>query len=171
MKDHFEKGMTFSEFLSETRNSKHPWQDFYDRARIPEEILSRAESLPGQWRFLVLCEEWCGDGANILPYLARAAEAVPNLDLRILPRDQNPDLMDAHLTNGTKSIPVVMVLDQAFREVGWWGSRPAPLQELFIREIRPLPPDERYPKVRAWYARDRGRTTLREVFDLLESVA
>jgi hypothetical protein len=71
--------------------------------------------------------------------------------------------MDSHLTNGTRSIPVVMILDDDFHEVAWWGPRPQPLQELFLREIKPLPPEERYPKVRAWFARDRGETTLKEI--------
>jgi hypothetical protein len=28
-----------------------------------------------------------------------------------------------------------------------------------------MPKDELYPKVRAWYARDRGETTIREVLE------
>ena len=71
--------------------------------------------------------------AALSPYLARLQEALPNFELRVLSRDENPDLMDAHLTNGTRSIPVVMILDQEFREVAWWGPRPRPLQELFHR--------------------------------------
>lgn len=163
LKEHYERGETFSDFLEKTRESQHPWEDFYERTRVPREILARVRNLTGRWRLLVLCEEWCGDGANILPYLARLAEATPKLGLRILFRDENPELMDAHLTGGNRSIPVVMILDEDFLEVGWWGPRPAPLQEIFLREIRPLPKEERYPKVRAWYARDRGRTTLEEI--------
>ena len=71
--------------------------------------------------------------------------------------------MDAHLTDGTRSIPVVMILDEDFHEVAWWGPRPGPLQELFLKEIKPLPPEERFPRVRAWFARDQGRTTLKEI--------
>lgn len=163
LKTEYEKGHTFSEFLKETRESEHPWQDFHHRARVPEEVLSRFRGLTGRWHFLVLCEPWCGDGANTLPYLARVVEAIPALEMRVLPRDENPKLMDARLTNGNRSIPVVMILDEDFREVGWWGPRPTPLQEFFLREIRPLPKEDRYPRVRAWYARDRGRTALDEI--------
>jgi hypothetical protein len=53
----------------------------------------------------VLSEDWCGDAVNSVPYLARLAELAPNLDLRVLARDENPDLMDAHLTRGSRSIP------------------------------------------------------------------
>jgi hypothetical protein len=79
--------------------------------------------------------------------------------------------MDTHLSSGNRSIPVVMILNEDFQEVAWWGSRPQPLQELFLREIKPLPQEERFPKIRAWFARDRGRTTLKEILDLLPVVA
>ena len=163
LKASYNKGRTVPEFLEMARGSEHPWEDFNQRARLPREVLPRLQDLTGQWHFLVLCEEWCGDGANSLPYLARAVEFAPGLEMRILPRDENPHLMDTHLTNGNRGIPVVMILDEAFREVAWWGPRPAPLQDLFIREILPLPKEERYPRVRAWYARDRGRTALEEI--------
>lgn len=163
LKASYDKGHTFPEFLDQARSSEHPWADFYRRARLPREVLPRLRNIKGRWHFLVLCEAWCGDGANILPYLAGAVESAPGLEMRILRRDENPELMDAHLTRGNRGIPIVMILDETFREVAWWGPRPAPLQDLFIREILPLPKEERYPRVRAWYARDRGRTALAEI--------
>jgi hypothetical protein len=163
MRERFNLGATFEEFLEGVR-SQHPWREIYARARVPDDLLRRAEEIDSSWHLLVLSDDWCGDGANSVPYLAKLAEAIPSLGLRILPRDENPDLMDSHLTEGTRSIPVVMILDEDFREVAWWGPRPAPLQALFLQKIRTLPKEERYPRLRAWYARDRGRTTLEEVF-------
>ncbi|MGD8362131.1 MAG: thioredoxin family protein [Gemmatimonadota bacterium] len=163
MRDRFILGATFEDFLEEVR-SLHPWRGIYNRARVPDDLLRRAKEIDSTWHLLVLTEDWCGDGANSVPYLAKLAEATPSLELRLLSRDENPDLMDAHLTEGTRSIPVVMILDEGFREVAWWGPRPAPLQALFLREVKTLPKEERYPRLRAWYAQDRGRTTLEEVF-------
>jgi hypothetical protein len=163
MRERFEEALSFQEFLASIQDHTHPWREFYHRARVPNDLLERARELQGRWYFLVLSEDWCGDGANSLPYLARLVEATPNLDLRILSRDDNPDLMDTHLTGEARAIPVVMVLDEEFQEVGWWGPRPAPLHEIFLREIRPLPKADRYPLLRAWYAKDRGRTVLEEI--------
>jgi uncharacterized protein (DUF2461 family) len=98
-------------------------------------------------------------------------ETLLRWEMRILSRDGYPDLMEAHLTSGTRSIPVVMILDEEFREVAWWGPRPAPLQDLFRREIRHLPKEDRFPRIRAWFARDRGRTTLRELLERIPSSA
>jgi hypothetical protein len=167
MRDRFHRGLTFQQFLASVKDSRHPWEEFYQRARVPDDVLHRARGLGGRWRFLVLSEVWCGDGANVIPYLARLVEGAANLEMRILSRDENPDLMDDHLTGEARAIPVVMILDEDFREVGWWGPRPAPLHDLFLREIKPLPKPERYPRLRAWYAKDRGRTTLEEILSMV----
>ena len=163
MKDRFQKAETFSDFLETVQVHQDLWRQLYERARLPQEAKETAEFLPGRWHFLVLAEDWCGDAVSVLPYLARLEEEFPHFDLRILSREENPDLMDSHLTNGSRSIPVVMILDEEFQEVGWWGPRPQPLQDLFLREIKFLPKERRFSKLRAWFARDRGRTTLREI--------
>lgn len=170
MKERFEAGERFRDYLSTVQAHQTLWHQIYERAELPWDIREVAAPIRGTWHFLVLAEDWCGDAVHVLPYLARLEEAFPNFHLRILSREENPDLMDSHLTNGTRSIPVVMILDDDFDEVAWWGPRPAPLQELFLREIKPLPKAERFPRVRAWFARDRGRTTLKEILDLIPVV-
>jgi hypothetical protein len=165
MRDRFQKAETFREFLDSVQVHQNLWYQIYERARLPQEALDAAGWISGRWHFLVLAEDWCGDAVHILPYLARLEETFPQFRLRILSRDENPALMNSHLTNGTRSIPVIMVLDEEFQEVAWWGPRPQPLQELFLREIKPLPKEEPFPIIRAWFARDRGRTTLREILN------
>jgi hypothetical protein len=123
----------------------------------------RLAAIPGRWHLLVMVEDWCGDAVNTLPLLARLAELAPNVELRVIGRDENADLMDAHLTNGARSIPVVMVLDEDYEERAWWGPRPSALQQWVVDEGMALEKGERYRHVRTWYARDRGRTTVDEV--------
>jgi thiol-disulfide isomerase/thioredoxin len=171
MRDRYEGAQTFAEFLSGVQKHEDFWRSLARRARVPAEILDRARALPDRWHLLVLLEDWCGDAFNTIPYLSALAEAVPNLGLRVLGRDANPDLMDAHLTNGSRSIPVVMVLDHEYHEVGWWGPRPRELQEWVLERGLQLPAEERYAEVRRWYAQDGGRTSLDEVVSLIEESA
>jgi hypothetical protein len=56
----------------------------------------------------------------------------------------------------------VIVLDESFQEVGHWGPRPAVLQE-WVMTNRAMPKGERYPRIRRWYARDKGETMLQEL--------
>ena len=53
---------------------------------------------------------------------------MPGLELRIVLRDEHPEVMDRYLTNGSRSIPIVIALDEEFRELGHWGPRPRELQ-------------------------------------------
>ncbi|MGD2122334.1 MAG: thioredoxin family protein [Gemmatimonadota bacterium] len=170
MKERFQNAETFRDFLATVQSHEALWHQIHERAQLSPEIRKIAEAVRGRWHLLVLAEDWCGDAVHVLPYLARLEEASPAFEVRILSRDENSDLMDAHLTAGTRSIPVVIILDGDFNEVGWWGPRPVPLQELFLREIKPLPKEERFPRIRAWFARDRGRTTLKEILGRIPAV-
>jgi hypothetical protein len=124
----------------------------------------------GPLHMVNLNEDWCFDAISTTPAIAKLAELLPCSDLRVFGRDANPDLMDAHLSgpNGTsRAIPVVIVYDGEWRELGWWGSRPRPLQEWVETEGPKLPTAEKYHHIRQWYARDHALTTLREIADLL----
>ncbi len=172
MRERYFAAGDFRSYLDSVVKNRELWHAIYERASISPEILEEARRIPGAWHLLALSEDWCGDAVNLLPVLARLTEEVSGLDLRVLSRDENPDLMDAHLTGGrSRSIPVVLLLDDDFVEQGWWGPRPGPLQEWFVGEGLSMPSAERYKQVRRYYAKDRGQTMLREIFDLMEPAA
>jgi len=158
----------FPTYLSTVQESVELWNAVYRTVRVPDAAVERARRIPGTWHLLALTEDWCGDAVNALPLLARLVEQVPSFDLRLLGRDANPDLMDSHLTGSSRSIPVVMVLDERLLEQGWWGPRPGPLQAWFQGEGQALEKKERYRQMRQWYARDRGATILDEVLGIAE---
>lgn len=162
---------TFAQWLPTAQKNPDLWRAVYERARVPDDLAARARALGGPWRLLVLSEDWCGDAVNSVPVVQRLVERVPGLDLRILSRDANPDVMDAHLTGKSRSIPVVMMLDADFRERGWWGPRPRELQEWVLGPGRGLAGDERHREIRRWYARDGGRKILEEVVQMMEKGA
>ena len=141
------------------------WKGVYDHAVVPGWALERFMRGPVR-RLLVLSADWCGDAANTVPILAALAAAGTAIELRLLDRDQYPAVMNRYLTNGTRSIPVVIALDAESGELGHWGPRPSVLQEwVMARKVMPTP--QRYAYARAWYARDKGESTLRELLDAI----
>lgn len=149
----------FDDFLHGSVQHKGLWEGIYRLARLPDWSLDvRPEGI----HLLVMAEDWCGDAANTIPVLAKWADQVEGLDLRLIHRDEHSDLMERYLTNGSRSIPIVIVLDENFCELGYWGPRPGDLQNWVVDHLD-VPSRERYPEVRRWYARDRGVTTLCEV--------
>ena len=155
------KGISYQNFLDGSGSHRGLWEGLYRLARIPEWARLGGEE---RWRnLIVLVEDWCGDASNTIPILARWADESERAELKILRRDENPEVMDRYLTNGARSIPIVIVLDQDTNELGHWGPRPRELQQWVMENRAVLPKAELYPQVRRWYARDKGETTLKEV--------
>lgn len=171
MRERFERAPSFAQFVDGARKNQELWRTVHRLATVPPELVARANALPGCWHLLVLAEDWCGDAVNTVPVIQRLVESAPALDLRILARDENPDLMDAHLTGTSRSIPVVMLLDDRYEERGWWGPRPSALQAWVMSDGLAMDKDARYREIRRWYARDHGRSTADEIISLVERAA
>jgi hypothetical protein len=167
LRERFAAGATFADLLARPKGNGILWESIYRRATLIEGARNAAAAIPAQCNLLVLTEDWCGDSVNSLPHVARLAEASDRIELRILGRDANRDLMDAHRTGAARSIPVVIVYDGEFVEKGWWGPRPGPLQDWLVTEGLALPKPDRYPLIRAWYARDKGRTIVSEILAII----
>jgi hypothetical protein len=171
LRDRYLAAATFDQLLGSVEKNVELWTAMWRHARVDGDYVRRVTVLPGRWHLLVLSEDWCGDAVNTVPVLAKLVERTPNADLRVLGREANPDLMDSHLTGASRSIPVVIVLDDGFEERGWWGPRPTVLQHWVSGQGRLLEKSARYREARTWYARDRGRTTLEEVVSIMERAA
>jgi hypothetical protein len=154
----------FDAFVASSSAHKALWEGIYRISRLPEWAV-KAVAPGASRRLLVIAEDWCGDASNTIPILAKFAAAVPGIELRIIQRDRHPEMMERYLTNGSRSIPIVIVLDAAFNELGHWGPRPDVLQSWVIANRGSVPKQQLYPQVRTWYARDRGESTLREVLE------
>ncbi len=161
----WDEALTFDGFVKACR-AEHCglWQGIYNLARIPDWALAAVPPTAGR-KLLVIAEDWCGDASNTIPIVAKLVDMSPGLELRVILRDENPEVMDRYLTNGARSIPIVIALDDDFQEIGHWGPRPIQLQAWVMANRGTTPKAELYPQVRKWYARDRGETTLREVLE------
>lgn len=173
-RSYWEKGVPFQRWLEEeVEEHADLWRGVWRKHETPDRAVERAREIGGEWKLLVLTEDWCGDASNTVPVLARFAEAAPNVEMRVVERDENPELMEQYLTDGGRAIPVAVVLDDQLAPRGRWGPRPAELQDFVIseKEKGEMETSEIYRRARRWYARDGGRTTLRELLDVLEEAA
>lgn len=160
------RGLSFDRFLMVSAREHLPlWEGVYRTATIPEWAIRPSDQ--ASIRLLVLAEDWCGDAANTVPVLQQWAEQGAG-ELRILKRDDHPAVMDRYLTGSSRSIPIVIVLDGEFQELGHWGPRPVELQAWVMAHKGTMEKGARYKEVRRWYAKDRGETTLREVLTLVK---
>ena len=94
--------------------------------KISEEAKNKIESFDEAITWLLITESWCGDAAHVMPVINKIAELNENINLRIVLRDENPELMDAFLTNGGRAIPKLIVIDDATGDVlNTYGPRPS----------------------------------------------
>lgn len=165
----WDEAMSYDQFVKESQAHCELWKGVYRIARVPAWAVEQASALGERFRLVVLAEDWCGDATNTVPVLARWADVTPNIELRVLRRDEHDEVMQRYLTNGTaRSIPVVIVLNEAMEELGWWGPRPRALQDWAMAErAKGRAKAEMYPEIRRWYAKDKGETTIREVLAVM----
>lgn len=137
---------------------------------LSESLLMELRNLHHDWYWVVLTEAWCGDAAQNLPILAKIAEATPRITMKLLLRDEVPAIMAHYLTNGNKSIPKLICLNQDdLSEVGTWGPRPEPVQQM-VEAFKKNPMDtqeEFIQSIHMWYNADKGNTLQAEIEGLI----
>jgi hypothetical protein len=141
-------------------------------AKILPELKESIEELSEKWIWVVLTEGWCGDAAQNIPTIVKIAELSEDIEIKFLLRDENPEVMDAYLTNGGRAIPKLICLDEeTLEEIGTWGPRPAEVQTMMI-DYKNNPTgtfQEFSEKLHKWYATDKSRTLQKEFLALIES--
>ncbi len=122
---------------------------------------------PQLW--MVITEDWCGDSAQNLPYIAKIAELNDKIDLKIIERDKNLDIMDQYLTNGkTRSIPKLVAFNEKGYELFQWGPRPSKIQNLVDKwREEGLAKSEWIEKLHLEYGRNRGKFFEEEFKEIL----
>lgn len=137
---------------------------------VPNEISEKLNALPKNYIWLTLTEGWCGDAAQIIPILHKMDEASSKIDLRLVLRDDNDDLMQLFLTNGSKSVPKVIILDKDTKEVvTTWGPRPEPARKLIAdyKAKNGVVDEPIKIELQKWYLHDKGLTTMNEFAEVL----
>ncbi len=132
-------------------------------------ILKQLKELKNKTYWLVLTEHWCGDASQILPVFNDMEElSEGNIEMKLVYRDLNPELMDAYLTNETRSIPKLVQLDEHFNVTAIWGPRPTIAQNL-VKELKsnPATAADYATGLHLWYARDKQQSLESEISKLL----
>jgi thioredoxin-like negative regulator of GroEL len=142
----------------------------YKTYKLTDDIVAALKALEKPVHWLIITEPWCGDSSQILSVLQRIAEeSAGKLQLHLLYRDQNPELIDSFLTNGNRAIPKLLQLNSNFELTGEWGARPAPAQALVSKlKAEGMAHDDFIVHLHKWYAEDKAKTLSRELAMLLK---
>lgn len=132
-------------------------------------VLEQLKNLPKKYVWLVISEGWCGDAAQLLPIFNKMASVSENIDLRIVFRDANEELMEHFLTNGGRSIPKLILIDATLDEVkADFGPRPKEAADLVrkYKEKHGHIDETLKTELQLWYLHDKGLSAQKEVVAL-----
>lgn len=136
----FDKGMSLQQYIDSMSVNKEELQHIYDRFQLSADDREFFEQLQAKdWRVIVLTADWCGDAMLCVPIMMHIAE-VASIEMSLLIRDDNLELMDQYLTNGTsRSIPIFIFIDRDGNEKAVWGPRAPEVQQLIDDGRKSLP--------------------------------
>lgn len=163
-------GTDHSEAMVEyTRMNAQRMRRVEKTTELDDELVELMLRVQNKMIWVIVTEAWCGDAAQTVPAIVKIADASPLIDVKLLLRDEHPEVIDAYLTNGGRSIPKLIVLDaETMEEIGTWGPRPAAAQELFMdMKARNVPYNEFVEKLHGWYGKDRSKALLQEFKQLI----
>ena len=129
--------MTFQQYLEQMGTNREKFVQFLQEIKVRPEDREALKKLGGtKLNVLVITEDWCGDALYNIPVLAKLVEGLPNVEMRVFLRDQNPDLMDQYLNRGIyRSIPVFAFFDDNMNEVSRFLERPPKVTEVIEQKM------------------------------------
>ena len=140
------------------------------KIELSEATTLRLQKLDKKQLWLVLTEGWCGDAAQNLPIIEKIAKQSSHIELRLILRDENPEVMDLFLTNGARAIPKLISFDEEFNVLFTWGARPSIATQMvngYKAKHGKLDPEFKK-NLQIWYNKDKGQNVQSDVVTLIE---
>lgn len=162
-----EKSETLAEY---TRLNDKRMKRWDKTLKIPQETVQSIKKVNKKMTWIVLTESWCGDAAHIVPVINKVAEINGNIDLRLVLRDQNEDLMNAFLTDGGQAIPKLISIDrETGKVINSFGPRPLEVTKLVndYKATYGSLTQEFKKDLQVWYNKDKGQNTISDLKNIL----
>ncbi|HOZ85272.1 MAG TPA: thioredoxin family protein [Niabella sp.] len=138
---------------------------------ITEETTNIIHSISQPQTWILITEPWCGDAAHIVPILHLMSQLNARITLEIQLRDSNSEI-EKYLTNGTKSIPVLIVRDTHGEDIFHWGPRPKAAQDIYLElKAQQMDSDEIKASIQNFYNKDKSLNIQKEVSALIKTQA
>ena len=143
------------------------------QTKLSEEAVRLADKIDKDFTWLVLTESWCGDAAQTLPVINKFSEASKKIDLKVVLRDENDELMNHFLTDGNKSIPKLLVIENDSKKVvSTWGPRTEKATKMIqdYKKTHGKVDDKIKKDLQVWYNKDKGKHIEKEMISLLSLI-
>ena len=136
--------------------------------KLDNSVVNKFSSIDKKITWVVLSEGWCGDAAQNLPVINKLAETNSNINLRIVLRDENPELMNEFLTNGNQAIPKLIQLENE-KVTKTWGPRPTIATKMVVDyKAKHGQLDADFKKdLQVWYNKNKNENVIEDLSELI----
>ena len=136
---------------------------------ITKELTEVIRSIHEKQNLIIITEPWCGDAAQIVPYLFKMAELNPLINVEVQLRDSNSEI-DSYLSHGKMSIPKLIVRNKEGSDRFIWGPRPQQLEAIYLElKNKNENIDDMKTILQKWYNEDKGRGIQDEIMELIKA--
>ena len=159
-----------ADYIHYTNLNLHRMKRLDKTVEINAELKTLIAQIKSPQNWLVISEAWCGDAAQNVPLLQKMADLSENIDLKIILRDENPEVMDLFLTNSGRSIPKLIALEnESLKELYTWGPRPASIQTVMneLKAANVTKISEIVEKIQIAYNHDKAQSIQNEMIEIL----
>ena len=159
------------DFFNFTKLNEKRMKRLDKQTRLSDKAEQKTQEIQKEFTWLLLTESWCGDAAQTLPVINKFSEANAKIDLKVVLRDENDDLMNQFLTNGSKSIPKLIVIEKSTNKVvSSWGPRSKKASKLVADyKTKHGKIDADFKKeLQYWYNEDKGESIEKDMMEFLE---
>jgi thiol-disulfide isomerase/thioredoxin len=168
----FDAAMPYDSYLTKLEGNLALHQLHYKKYTADSFLKKELVQMP-PLKILVVSEPWCGDSLALLPIVYKMSEINALWQVKIIHRDENPELMDRFLTHGKRAIPIFLFLNSNGDLLFRWGPRPKAAQKIFndhkhFIESGEIEKSAVIKKIRNYYAKDRGQKTAEELLRYLK---
>lgn len=159
------------EYLEYTKLNWSRMNRWFKTVKISEELLETIKEINKPQHWIVITEPWCGDAAHNIPFIEMVANLNPLISISYELRDTEPFLIDQYLTNGTKSIPKLIIRDEQGNDLVTWGPRPRNCQKMYADLVSENADFERVKtEIQNWYNANKGVDIQNELKELITQI-
>lgn len=158
-----------ADFLDYTKLNLSRTRRWLKTGKLKAETILSMQSIKVAQTWIVITEPWCGDAAHSVPFIEMMAKENPLITTVYELRDAHPNRIDDYLTNGSKSIPKLIIQGDSGEEI-IWGPRPAECQVFFQQSVKDKTDlNEVKQAIQTWYNQDKGQAIQYEIMSLIQT--
>ncbi|TXI81036.1 MAG: thioredoxin family protein [Crocinitomicaceae bacterium] len=157
-------------YMEYTKLNKSRMNRWLKTGQLSEEVVNELNAITEAQHWVLITEPWCGDAAHCNPFIYKMSEVNALVNLSIQLRDTDSEI-DQYLTNGSKSVPKLIVRNAEGKDIFVWGPRPIAAQEYFMtQKALGLDLEDQKSKLQEWYNNDKGGEIQKEFASWLSKV-